>query len=659
MKPRLSLALLTGLLVTVAFQPAPLRGQAPADTIELEPLVVTVYGLPMPREAATAAVTVITGEQLRAQGIHHVLEALRSVPGAAIVQSGSFGSITSLFLRGGESDYVQVLVDGVPANKPGGAFDFAHLTTDNVERIEIVRGPASVLYGSDAVTGVVQIFTRRGRGDPRATVGIRGGTYGSVGWDAEFSGGNEVANYAFSLSRFATDGAYAFNNNYRNTVLSTLVRVMPDDRTEASLSLRYTDNESHVPTDGAGRLVDRNAFQLQDALTLGLEIGRFFTERFDARLRVAVNEFDGGFDDQPDDAADTLGFFAFRSLQDERRLSADARANVYLTPTTVLTAGAEIEQQKERSLNESESEFGQSSGSFEVERWNRAYYVQALAADVGGQLSLNAGARLEDNDAFGTFSTYRAGAAYRLPTGTRVRATVGTGFKEPTFFENFAAGFVRGNPELDPERSRSWEVGIDQSLAGGQLSLSATYFDQRFRDLIQFTFNPPERDEPNYFNVAGADAAGIELGLRLTTLGRLNVAANYTYLNTEVTDPGFETDPDAAFVAGDRLLRRPTRAANLNLGYRLPGRGTFNLDFNFVGERDDRDFSSFPARRVTLPSHIKVDLAAEYEFLRGRGRRPGVTATARVENLFNESYEEAKNFPVRGRTILMGATLSF
>ena len=145
-----------------------LAGQAPADTVELNPVIVTATRFPRSAAAVPAAVTVLRGVELRAQGIHTVFEALRDVPGATVVQTGSFGGQTSLFLRGGQSNYVKVLVDGVPVNQPGGSFDFANLTTDNVERIEVVRGPASVLYGSDAVTGVVQIVTRRGTGRDRA-----------------------------------------------------------------------------------------------------------------------------------------------------------------------------------------------------------------------------------------------------------------------------------------------------------------------------------------------------------------------------------------------------------------------------------------------------------------------------------------------------------
>src|SRR5438309_1397382 len=214
--PLLRLSLLASLATSGG-----LAAQGP-DTVMLNPVVVTATRFPRSAAGVPAAVTVLRGADLRAEGISTVFEALREVPGAAVVQTGSFGGQTSLFLRGGQSDYVKVLVDGVPVNQPGGSFDFANLTTDNVERIEVVRGPASVLYGSDAMTGVVQIFTRRTADAGSAEASFRGGTYGTLAADARASGGTETASYAVSVSRFESNGMHAVNNRYYNTVFSGL-----------------------------------------------------------------------------------------------------------------------------------------------------------------------------------------------------------------------------------------------------------------------------------------------------------------------------------------------------------------------------------------------------------------------------------------------------
>src|SRR2546426_28655 len=320
----------------VSLVPAVVAAQHPADTVRLEPVVVTATRLPTRAGAVPEAGTGVSGAALRDAGVTSVFDALREVPGAAVFQTGSFGGQTSLFLRGGQSNYVKVLVDGVPLNQPGGSYDFANLTTDNVDRIEVLRGPASVLYGSDAVTGVVQIFTRRGAEPSRATAALEAGTYGARHGIAGVSGGGPGASYSVSLSRFSAAGLYPFNNRYRNDVFSGLVRVTPDPRTDATLSVRYTDDVYHFPTDGGGNVVDRNQFNFENGPTLGLDLGRFLTPRLEARLQLAASQADGGYEDPPDDPADTLGFYTtYRTRANLRRASAEVRGNRYPWPGSI------------------------------------------------------------------------------------------------------------------------------------------------------------------------------------------------------------------------------------------------------------------------------------------------------------------------------------
>jgi len=233
--------------------------QQPQDTVVLKPVVVTATRTPVAADLVASAVTVLRGVDLVAQGVRTVADALETVPGVHIVETGSMGGQTSLFMRGGESDYVKVLLDGVPLNQAGGGIDLANLTTDNVDRIEVVRGPVSVLYGSDAVTGVVQIFTRTGQSrTPRVGADVRAGTYGSLNGAVDVVGGTAIAGYAARVSRFSSDGLYPYNNQYRNSVVNARLRVQPDARTDASLTYRYGDDLYHFPTDGTGAPVDSN-----------------------------------------------------------------------------------------------------------------------------------------------------------------------------------------------------------------------------------------------------------------------------------------------------------------------------------------------------------------------------------------------------------------
>ncbi len=633
-----------------------LTAQAHRDTLELDPIVVTATRIATPRTAVAATVTVLDGAELRAQGVQRVLDALRGVPGMNVLESGSFGSATSLFLRGGESDYVKVLIDGVPVNDAGGAFDFAHLTLDNVDRIEVLRGPASVLYGSDATVGVVEIFTRQGEGPPRGEVGARAGTFSSVTVDGGFTGATTKMSAAFGFSRSASEGTYAFNSDYDHVELSGRVHARPNDRTDASLMIRFSDGDVHFPTDGSGNVVDRNARQLQERIVGALNAGRFLTGWLETRAALAFNRTNGGIDDEIDGPADTLGFFGFQSDQRLERRSADLRANVYLPMSTVVTAGANFEKQEEQSTNRSQSQFGDSDGSVDVSRNNTAYYAQVQLQPVVG-LGVNAGIRVDDNDAFGTFWTHRAGATYQLPSLTRVRASLGKAFKEPTFFENFSeTPFAVGNPDLTPERSSTWELGVEQHLLEGHVRFGATYFDQRFEDLIQYSAAPPDPAGPYYFNVAKASASGLEVeGTAL--VGDLEVGTSYTYLDTEVTDAGFATGAGASFVAGEPLLRRPTHTASLLARYNFRDRARLGVTVHRIGERDDRDFSTFPATPLVLPAYTRVDLSLGVTLFAQEGRRPGLDLRGRVENLFDADYQEVFGFPARKRVVSIGARL--
>jgi vitamin B12 transporter len=605
----------------------------------------------------TAAITVLDGATLRAQGLRHVADALRTVPGLAVVQSGSFGGNTAVFVRGGESNFVKVLVDGVAANQPGGAVDLAHLTLDNVERIEILRGPASVLYGSDAVSGVIQILTRRGAGAARAEVGVRGGRYGTFAADAGLSGGTDAVSYGFALARSTTDGILAFNNRYDNTTWSGSVRAAPDTRTEVVLSVRYADGEFHLPTDGAGRLVDRNAFNRQRQLVGGLEVAHRFADPLEGRLVVSLSELDAGFDDGPDGPADTLGFYGFHSVQTAFRRGLDGRVNVRPLPDVVVTAGAQLEDQGERTVSESLSEFGATASAQDAGRLNRAYYAQ-LHATPGGMLAVTVGVRVDDNQRFGTFVTYRGGVSYELPSATRVRASLGRGFREPTFLENTSADpSFRGNPALEPERSTSWEVGIEQLAAGGRLRAAAAYFRQEFHDLIQFTFAPPDPAGPHFFNVAAAEASGLELELELHPGPGFTLGGAYTALATRVADPGFDAEAGAEFVRDSTLLRRPSGTLSVHAAYRVVDRATVAASLRRVGERADRDFSSFPFRRVALAPYVDLAVSAEIDVLRAGGRV--VAASGRLENVLDERYQEIFGFAAPRRRLAVGVRARF
>lgn len=627
-----------------------LHAQASSDTTRLAAIVVTADRLARPIGSTTASVTVIDGATLRAAGIAQLGDALRAVPGVSIAQAGSNGSQASIFLRGGESDYVRLLVDGVPMNDPGGAIDLGALTLDNVERIEIVRGPASVLYGSDAVTGVVQVFTRRAAAPFEARLAARGGSYGTRAADASIGTRGAIGSLSLGLAHHASDGILAFNNAYRNDVASLRGETRVAS-VRSVLSLRHSDNTFHYPTDGAGAVVDRNAWRGERRSSASAEFSRALGARVEGIVSLSALDVHGRTNDPADDASDTVGFHAYRSVGTVRRRGADARVVIRPAAGHALSLGGEYAGERQRSADS--SNYDVSLNRFAAGRITRALYAQWVG-DVG-RASFTAGGRYDDNETYGVFRTARAGAAVRLWPGARLRAAVGTGFKAPTFLETFSSAFSIGNPALTPERSRSREAGVEQSLWGDRVQLAATAFDQRFRDLIQYTWTSPTA--PNYFNVAAASARGVEIEARGEVARGVAVFANATALRTRVDDAGFQSGAGATFVRGERLLRRPplTLAAGAQL-HRF-SRTRLDLSVLRVGPRDDRDFATYPATPVRLESYTRVDLGGEVELGHHSEGWRTPALTLRIENAFGARYQEVVGFAAPGRVLLAGFRL--
>jgi len=606
--------------------------QQPQDTVVLKPVIVTATRAPVAADLVASAVTVLRGTDLVAQGIRTVAQALETVPGAHIAETGSFGGQTSLFMRGGESDYTKVLLDGVPLNQAGGAIDLAHLTTDDIDRIEIVRGPVSVLYGTDAVTGVVQIFTRTGDGPARVGADIHGGTYGSTQGAVDFAGGTRTIGYSVRVSRFGSDGLYPYNNQYRNSVVSAGLRVAPDARTDASLTYRYGDDLYHFPTDGTGAPVDSNQRAAERGPLLSLSAGRGLTQHVAVRVTAGIREARLFYNDEPDSPGEDGAFW---SRDYVRRATTSALLN-WARGAASVTAGVEYEDQRQRGTSEFSASFGTFPDSIRVQRHNTGYFTQAIIP--AGRVAVTLGSRLDDNSQFGTHATYRGGAVYRLDQA-RLRLSVGTGFKEPSFFENFARGVATGNPHLKPERSRSWELGVERG------AVAVSYFNQRFRDLIEYSATLVGPDSANYFNVGDAIASGIETSVTQNVGDRVVVSLNYTYLHTRVQESG-SSNPNGLFVPGKPLVRRPAHTVAPQVIATLGSRARIFVGARWVGKRDD-----VGAQRVTLRPYTRVNLSGEYSV-------GSVVLTGSLENAFNDQTEEINGYRPRGRAVMIGGRVT-
>lgn len=654
MATRLAFVVVLGVLVA----PLPAAAQTHDDSLRLGDLVVTATRAPMPEQQLPAAVTVLRGDDLRARGITQVLDALREVPGLTVVQTGSYGAQTSVFLRGGESDYVKVLLDGVPLNVPGGGLNFANLTTADLDRIEIVRGPASVLYGADAMSGVIQLFTRSAGSRSSGELTGRGGTFGS----SDVNGNLGLVRGRWQASatgaRVNTDGTYAFNSQYRNAMGSLRAGYDAGADGHALLTARYDDAVAHFPTDGSGVPVDHNQFTTEHSLALALDLAR----GLGAATTVHVQGFGArllqGATNREDSPADTTGldFIEDRSGVTWRR-GFDARIEQQLRGWALLTIGTGIEHETDNESDIGLSNFGYGiapdTAASQGERTSDNVYGQLVASPVR-QLTMQLGARFDHNSAFHNFETWRAGASWQPTADGRVWASIGTAFKAPTFSQLFASSaYEVGNPNLLPVRSQNGEVGAEVRPGRLPVRVGLTAFWQQFHNLIQYVNAAP--GDPNYENLGAAKSRGVEATASGNLTRQLALTAQWTWLHTEVTDTGAASSVSDEL--GQSLIRRPGQSGSATLSWRQGGwlvSGTVTRS----GSRDDVDFSGPVSERVTLPGYTTVDAALEIP-VTGRARRNGVELTFRGENLFDADYLQTVGYPGRGRTLLAGAGLHF
>jgi vitamin B12 transporter len=633
---------------------SPKAGAQAKDTAQLGTVVVSATKVPRPAATLSQAVTVLLGDDLRARGITRVTDALREVPGASIVQTGSFGGITSLFLRGGESRYTKVLIDGVPVNAPGGSFDFSHLTTDNIDRIEIVRGPASVLYGADAVTGIVQIFTRRGSDQGRASLGVRGGTYHSLDFDGDAVGSTPLGGFSVGAAHHSTDGIIPFNNEYRNGTLSSALTLAQGAAGDARVAARYTTAEFHFPTDFTGQPVDSNSYRVQHRLTVGFDGGRNLTPNVQARLLAGNNDV---WDLSEDIAVPFGGTAPQHSASRSRgyRRNVEGRLVFSLPSDATVTFGGTYEKEHENSSNASGNVGAPTTetDSFDASRHNIAYYSELLG-NLTDRVNYTIAGRVDDNSDYRRFATYRLGMNAAVVPALRIRASLSTAFNAPAFNQLRPTLFTIGSPDLRPEKIRSAEIGFATNFHPEVVRLSASYFTQRFGDLIQFVNGGPPAFPGSFANLTAARSNGYEAELQLTPVANWRGTASYTIVNPRVTavDPAYQgTDR-----VGDELIRRPTHSGSLVVSYSRPWGMSLGTAVSYVGKRPDTDFSQFPSPRVTLPAYTKVDLSAEYPLM--GLKRGGFTLNARVDNVFDKRYDEVLNFTSPRRTILVGGRAS-
>ena len=608
----------------------------------LPPVFVTSTRTETPLQQVTTSASVITAKDIQDQQAETVLEALRNVPGLDVVQSGSRGTATSVFIRGSESDHVLVLIDGVEVNSTTlGAFNFAHLTTDNVERIEILRGAGGTLYGSQAIGGVINIITKKGQGPLEAGLSLEGGNGSTHRQTLSLRGGAGKLGYAFSAARIESQGFHSVNDDYRNLAASARLdyQVTEDASLKGIFHFVKTDLGLFNNNNFASQ-PDPNAREATTQYLGKLEWEQKIFENWD--YRISGSMFKEHIKDSDDvDACTFFGFPCDSRTRDRFRPRIDTgefQTNYRFEEWSTTTFGVEY---KRRSAS--------TSGGIDKAIRNLGYYLQEQFQFLDRRLIMIPGIRLDDNQSFGTAWTPSFSAAYLFrETGTKLKGGYAKGFQAPTLNELFfPPGFgcpAFGNPNLDPERSWELNAGVEQTVLSERVKLGVTYFHREVQDLIE---GRPIPGNPfgcfRAENVGRARFDGVEWSLDIKLLTSLTVNANYTYLDWDTAD--------------GKLRRRPRHRGNVNLNY-LYDNLNVNLSANVVGSRDDFRAAS-PFGDIRKPGYGIFDLASYYSL---PWKVPGVknlTLFGKIENLFNKKYEEVDGFRARPLNFLLGVRATF
>lgn len=613
-------------------------------------VLVTAQAEPLVSANASSPSSVLTRSEVEQRQEVWLPDSLQSTPGIALARLGRAGGITTLFLDGGNSNFTKVLIDGVPANEPGGSLNFSSFSLENFEKVEVIRGASSALFGTDAMTGVVQVFTRRGTtSKPVLELLGEGGSFETGRGSAHLSGILGRFDYSAAAGRYQTAGDGP-NDFFRNTTLSGNFGWSFADENQLRLTLRGNASDAGVPGQTSLIPVDRDHHNAFRDFTAGLAWDFTTGPRWRHRLAGYDSYIRQLFHDPSSDfCLSTPPFpcdFAFTVRNQFNRAGVQVQSS-YLRGSTGVTLGYQLDIEN--------GFFGGEHGR----RNNQGGYLEARH-QFGARLTVVAGARAEANASFGTRVVPRAGAAYALRLGsgfwgpTRLKFSYGLGIKEPSLSQSFAQdACFPGNGGLRPERSRSFHYGADQFLAGERVRLSVDGFHNQFRDIVSFAFGqfpgapPPPATCPfgfgSFFNTDLARARGVNTSVEAKPARWLRLGGHYSYVDSRVLRSPNAFDP--ALQPGNRLLHRPVHSGSftLNADFR---RMNWNLNAVFVGDATDSDFLGFGLTRN--PGYARVDLAAHYRLQRA------VTLFGRIENLFGDRYEEAIGFPAYGRHFRLG-----
>ena len=626
-----------------------------------------------PEEAGVAA-TVLGRADLERRQSPALSDALRDVPGLEVVRYGRPGSLTQVFTRGGQRTAALVLVDGVPMNDPGGELNLAGFSTSSIDRVEVVRGPESALFGAEAASGVIQLFTRRGdpeRTHPHGSVSYERGSFQTDRWAASVAGGSGARlDYALAAEQFHTVGEYV-NDYFRNTTGTVNVGFRLTPSTQIRGVFRTFDSMLGTPDRVGYRIYDLDANEATRDMAAGLHLddvrGPHYTQRVSFSYHRSHDLFVNNAMDGPYDVAALVRDVTapvprvyFEGLVDPSavappgmRVATPAWGPVTLYPSDPylsLSARTSAEYQGTWTHTGGSAVFGyayeRQDGDITgrtVDRDNHGIFVHEQAV-VAHRLFLSGGLRAERNSAFGWQAAPRAAASYRLGQGVTIRASAGLGVTAPSLLQNYARDpwFV-GNPALRPEKTTSFETGLTREWFGRRLRTDVSAFANSFRNLIAFVYS---QTPATWQNVEASRARGLEFSAQGKPASFLSFSGSYTRMWTRITR---SNSPDSLFTGvGQELAHRPGNAGAVSVSL-TPRRWWLQAGARMMGESQDLDL--FGVTRVR--GYQSVYVAGSVRV------RRNVVPYFRVENLLNARYQEILGYPAPSRGVYGGLRLEW
>ncbi len=610
------------------------------ETKKLEPVIVTGTRIETPAEQVGASVTIIEGDEIESRHYPTVDDALRNVPGVEIRRSGSFGKTTSISIRGANPNQVQVLVDGVRFQSPTlGAADLADLSPDMIERIEIIRGPQSTIYGADAIGGVVHIITKRGSGPPTAWASQEVGTYETLRTRAGVSGSWQWFDYALGFYHLESNGQF-INDGMNQDAASARFGVTLPGNTRVGVAVRYNKTDTGAPIEFVGNpspivpTIDPNTRQESETYTATIDLHTRPVRWWEGELRASRFENNQVFIDPPDPFPCPPATFGppcdFPGRFRVHRNEVEGLSHFHIGTWSTSTFGVEWRE-------EAATVQGTSAFSPRTETVSGLFEQKLRFFD---RLFMSAGVRVEDNSAFGTSTTERGSLAYLVKEwGTRLYGGAGSGFRAPTFNDLFFPGF--SNPAILPEKSFSWDVGVDQNFWKNRVKLGLTFFHNKFTNQIFCCLPLPGPPFATTANIGRSRAAGLEFVSEVVLLDNLVASVNYTYTDTE----NLLTDRP--------LPREPRHRWNVALTWEPIPRLSLFTEVHVV----TRQFETLG--NVYNSGHTRVDVGGHWRLLERVGVLKALDLTARIQNVLDEGYAEVRGFPALGIQALMGLRATF